>query len=125
MFSTIAVAYISRILFTGRLYREHSPLAALFHQFRSFHVGKTTRQGWPDTSAMIFIRIHFCPKNSGEIRRVFGCERLDPKIRGRNKQIRTSVPGYLLFSTLTMNPLGVLLPFRAATGAHHRGITRM
>ena len=39
----------------------------------------------------IFIRFHFCPKNSNEIRRVFGSERLGPKIRGRNKQIRTSV----------------------------------
>ena len=73
----------------------------------------------------IFIRIHFCPKNSSEIRRVFGSKRLGSKIRGRNKQIRTSVAGYLLFSTFTMNPPGVLLPVRAEAGAHHRRITRM
>lgn len=44
-----------------------------------------------ERAGTIFIRFHFCPKNSNEIRRVFGSERLGPKIRGRNKQIRTSV----------------------------------
>lgn len=78
------------------------------HQFSSpFYVGQ--KQGWP-TCRDDFYQDPLLPQKFHRDSASFRpSERLGPKIRGRSKQIRTSVIGYLLFSTLTMNPRGVLL----------------
>lgn len=90
-YPAIILLYFSSA-FHGRLHREKLSHDERFHQFRSSTWTKVMREREAVKHVgTIFIRIHFCPKNSSKIRRVFGSERLGPKIRGRNKQIRTSV----------------------------------